>query len=110
MYPEIDSAIQEISNEAIVVNSGEEVVTLKIKDDDLSEKIKETIIEEFKIIIDMMDFNKTGDEDFRQWYEDGRIYYHNVIDITKIKEGIKNIKILSPMNLKNIKKDGNNSS
>ncbi len=67
--------------------------------------MKETIIEEFEALISMMNFNNVGDVIFRQWYEDGRLYFQNVIDIEKSLEGIQDIKILSPFNLRRVKED-----
>ena len=42
----------------------------------------------------MLDFDKKAHEIFRNWYVDGRIYYHKVIDLEKPEEGIKNLDIL----------------
>jgi hypothetical protein len=103
-YPEIDSAVQEITNEAIVIET-EAVVKLEIETEEISDKIKDRIKEEFNEIIKMMEFNRTGDEVFRQWYEDGRIYLHGLIDLKRPTLGIQNIKVLSPLNLRRIKED-----
>jgi hypothetical protein len=106
VYPEIDSAIQEITNEAIVIET-EAVVQLDIdvEDDVISEKIRDMIKDEFNGILKMMEFNHTGDEIFRQWYEDGRLYLHGLIDLKKPKLGIQDIKVLSPLNLRRLKED-----
>jgi len=103
LYPEVDSAVQEITNESVVLTEGEKVVELDIESDEISENIKEKIKEEFDSLINIMDFNIIGDEYFRQWYEDGRIYLHGVIDLTKTNLGIQDIKILTPFNLKKVK-------
>jgi len=104
-YPEIDEAISEIVNESIVFDD-DDVVTLSINTDEINEKLKEGIIEEFKNVSSMLDFNNKGDEIFRQWYVDGRLYLHGVLDLKKPKEGIQDIKVLAPFNLKQIKEDG----
>ncbi len=104
-YPEIDIAIQEIVNEAVVLENNENVLSINIETDEISEKIKDIIIEEFKHIISMFEFNKKADEYFRQWYEDGRMYVHNVIDLSKPKDGIQKINILSPFSLNKIKEN-----
>jgi hypothetical protein len=103
-YPEIDSAVQEITNEAIVIED-EPVVQIAVNTEEVSEKIKERIREEFNDLIALMDFNRTGDEIFRQWYEDGRIYLHGVIDLKKPTLGIQDVEVLSPLNLRRIKED-----
>ena len=99
LYPEIDEAIVEIVNEAIV-QDGTDVLTLNIESEDIPDSLKKTIVQEFNKIVSMMDFNNRGDTYFRQWYEDGRLYIHGVIDTKQIKNGIQDIKILSPFNLK----------
>ena len=76
-----------------------------LKDDSLTDLDSE----EFNDILNMMDFNRTGDEIFRQWYEDGRIYLHGVIDTNNIKEGIQDIKVLSPFFLKRVKNKDDNT-
>ncbi len=105
LYPEVDSAVQEITNEAIVIDT-EQVVTIEINSDEISKNISDKIKTEFDNIIRMMNFNRIGDEYFRQWYEDGRMYLHGLVDLNKIQEGIQNIKILSPLLLKKVKEDG----
>ena len=104
-YPEIDEAIVEIVNESIV-QEGESIVKIKIESDEIKKNIKEKIEEEFKHIISLMNFNDEGDKFFRQWYEDGRLYIHGVIDLNKIKDGIQNIKVLSPYYLRQVREDG----
>ncbi len=107
LYPEVDSAIQEITNEAVVIDN-EKVVSLGINSEEISKKINDKIKDEFNNIVKMLDFNNIGDEYFRQWYEDGRIYFHNIIDLSKPKLGIQDIKLLSPVILKKIKEEKTN--
>lgn len=104
-YPEVDEAISEIVNEAIV-QDGSDVVTLEIESEDVNKKLKETIQEEFSGLVSMMKLNQIGDELFRQWYIDGRLYLHGVIDLNNPKNGIQDVKKLTPFGLKKIKEDG----
>jgi hypothetical protein len=105
MYPEIDESIIEIVNEAVVQDETA-VLKLDITTDDIKDKLKKTISDEFDGILSMLQFNQKGDDIFRQWYTDGRLYIHGVVDTKKIKQGIQDIKILSPFFLKQIKEDG----
>ena len=105
LFPEVDAAIQEITNEAMVIDT-RTVVSLEVLDDEITKSIADKIKDEFNGIVRMMDFNRIGDEIFRQWYEDGRLYLHGVIDLKKTKSGIQDIKVLSPLTLKRIKEDG----
>ena len=40
----------------------------------------------------------------RNWYVDGRIYYHKVIDLEKPQEGIKEVRYIDPMKIKLVRK------
>ena len=41
---------------------------------------KDKIREEFKYIKEILDFDRSAHEIFRNWYVDGRLYYLKVID------------------------------
>lgn len=98
---EIDSAINEIVNEAIVME--EDILQLDFNSDTvIKEALRKRINEEFREILRMLDFKNTGDELFRQWYEDGRLYVQKLIDLNNTKKGIEGVKILSPLMLKRV--------
>ena len=40
----------------------------------------------------------------RNWYIDGRIYYHKVIDIEKPEEGLKEVRYIDPLKIKLVRK------
>ena len=44
------------------------------------------------------DFDKKCHEIYRNWYIDGRLYYHKMIDVKKPEEGIKELKYIDPLN------------
>ena len=44
-----------------------------------------------------MDFDKKSHEIFRNWYVDGRIYYHKVIDLERPEEGIKELRYIDAL-------------
>ncbi|CAL9955132.1 portal protein [Vibrio phage D479] len=79
-YHEVDDAIQEIVDEAIVVEDGKEVVWLDMDSTDFSENIKKRIDEEFGKIVQMLKLRKHGHKWFRRWYVDSRIYFHKILD------------------------------
>ena len=51
-----------------------------------------------------MDFDKKAHEIFRNWYVDGKIYYHKVIDLKKPEDGIKELRYIDPLKIKFIRK------
>lgn len=102
IYGEVDDAIQEIVDETIVTENSEPI-SLNLDQVDLSDSLKKKINEEFQNILRLMNFNRNGKSIFRQWYVDGRLYTHNMIDMNSVKQGIQHIKILNPTDLVKIK-------
>lgn len=103
MLSEVDDAIDEIVNEAVVVQDQQEIVELNLAETNFSENVKKKIIEEFSYILGLLNFHDNGDQIFRQWYIDGRQYYHKVVDAKKEKEGITSIDWLDPVKTKKIR-------
>ena len=108
MSQEIDLAISDVVNEAIVHESGKSSVSISLDNVDQSDGIKTKIGNEFKAILKLLDFNKVGADLFRKWYVDGKVYHHIVIEKEKLKEGIQElipIDALSIQKIKEIKKE-----
>ena len=104
LHPEVDSAIEDIINEAIVSDQNDSPVEIDLENLPASEKLKELVREEFKSIKEIMDFDKKCHEILRNWYIDGRIFYHKVIDIKKPEEGIKEVRYIDPLKIKLVRK------
>lgn len=104
LHPECDSAIEDIVDEAIVSDLHDSPVELELSNLPASDKLKQAIRNEFKYIKEIMDFDKKAHEIFRNWYVDGRIYYHKVIDINKPQEGLKEVRFVDPLKIKLIRK------
>jgi len=104
LHPECDSAIEDVVNEAIVSDLNDSPVEIDLSNLPASDKLKEIIREEFKYLKEVMDFDKKCHEIFRNWYVDGRIYYHKVIDFNKPSDGIKEIRYIDALKIKYIRK------
>ena len=104
LHPEVDSAIEDIINEAIVSDQNDSPVEIDLENLPASEKLKELVREEFKSIKEIMDFDKKCHEILRNWYIDGRIYYHKVIDVKKPEVGIKEVRYIDPLKIKLVRK------
>ena len=102
-YPDCDTAIDDIVNEAIVVE--EDVEAIKITTDDLqvSDGIKKKIRDEFKEVLSLLRFDEKGHDLFRQWYIDGRLYFHILIDEKNPKNGIVELRPIDPRKIRRIK-------
>ena len=109
IHPEVDGAIEDIINEAIVSDQNDSPVQIDLQNVPASDKLKSVIRDEFKYIKEILDFDKRCHEILRNWYVDGRIYYHKVIDLEKPEEGIKEVRYIDPVKIRlirKIKKDG----
>jgi hypothetical protein len=93
-HPECDLAIEDIVNEAIVASELNQPVSLNLDGADLGKAVKDKIREEFDEVVSLLDFSNKGHEIFRQWYIDGRIYYHKVIDNKAPKKGINELRFV----------------
>ena len=103
LHPECDSAIEDIVNEAIVSDTNDSPVKIELSNLNASDGIKNKIREEFKTILDLLDFDKKSHEIYRNWYIDGKIYYHKVIDIKNPHEGIQELRYIDAMKMRYVR-------
>lgn len=103
MQPEIESAIEDIVNEAIVHDERAETVKIVTDQLDQPEKIKKMIREEFSEISRLLDFSNFGSDIFRRWYIDGRLYYNLVIDPANPRAGIQQLINIDPRRIRKIR-------
>lgn len=103
MQPEIAQAVDEVINEAINIDSRENVVEIVLDDTDLPDKVKDRISDEFEDVLRLLDFSNFGYDIFQKFYVDGRLNYHIVIDNENLKDGIKEIRYIDPRKLRLIK-------
>ena len=104
LHPETDSAIEDIVNEAIVSDSNDSPVEIELSNLNASDGIKNKIRKEFKYILDLLDFDKKAHEIYRNWYVDGRLYYHKIIDLKNPHEGIQELRYIDAMKMRYIRK------
>jgi hypothetical protein len=112
LYPECDSAIEDIVNEAIVSDTNDSPVKIELSNLKASDNIKKKVREEFAYILELLDFDKKAHEIFRNWYIDGRLYYNKVIDQKNPQAGIQELRYIDASKMKyvrQIKKQGKDS-
>jgi len=105
LHPECDSAIEDIVNEAIVSDTNDSPVQIDLDNLNASDGIKKKIRDEFKYILELLDFDKKSHEIYRNWYVDGRLYYHKVIDLKKPHEGIQELRYIDAMKMRYVRQN-----
>ena len=105
IHPECDNAIEDVVNEAIVSDLYDSPVEIELSNLNASDKLKQKIREEFRYIKELLDFDKKSHEIFRNWYIDGRLYYHKVIDLKKPQEGIKELRYIDPLKMRFVRQE-----
>jgi len=103
LHPEVDSAIEDIVNEAIVSDSNDVPVSIELSNLNASDGLKKKIREEFKNILDLLDFDKKCHEIYRNWYIDGKLFYHKVIDFKNPQEGIQELRYIDAMKMRYVR-------
>lgn len=102
-HPDIELALDDILNEAVVLDPKKEVVSLNLDDLEQPDKIKKLILAEFDNVVELLEFNQHAYEIFKKWYVDGRLFYHVMIDEKKPQEGIKELRYIDPRKIRKIK-------
>ena len=102
MMPEIETAIEEIINEAVVTDENKPSVDVTFAEkNNISDNIKTRIQEEFTYIYNLLDFHDNGYEYFRSWYVDGRLAFYKNVD--KKNKTIGSIQQIAPQKIRRVK-------
>lgn len=102
MQPEIESAIDDIINEAIIQDRNKGV-KLILDDVKASPKVKKAIEEEFDNILTLLNFKNLGQDIFRRYYVDGRLFYNIILDKESPQSGIQELRYTDPRKLSKIR-------
>lgn len=101
--PEVDQAVDDIVNEAIVSEPEVEVVKLDLDDVNAPSSVRKVLEQEFQEILRILNFRNQAYEIFKRFYVDGRLYYHVIIDEEKTNEGIKELRYVDPRKIRKIR-------
>lgn len=100
--PEVESAVEQIVNDAIITDENEKAVKLTFEDgSEISDPLKKKIEEQYDYIYDLLNFQENGYDYFRTWYVDGRLALYKNVDIKE--KTIKSIQHIDSMKIKKIK-------
>jgi hypothetical protein len=101
--PEVDMAIQDIVDEAIASLEHGDPAYIVLDDLRYDKPVKEKITQEFQNVLRLLKFSENGADIFRNWYVDGRLYYHIVVDTKKPKEGIQDLRMIDPIKMRRVR-------
>ena len=101
--PEVDAAIEDIINESIVSVEDGAPVDINLNGLEQPDRIKKIIRNEFEKLVAKMSFSSSGNDIFRRWYIDGRLFYHIIIDEKSPKRGILELRPIDPTKIRKIK-------
>lgn len=103
MQPEIENAIDDILNESVIHDDSGK--TIDINHDDLKQPaaIKKKIKDEFDYILKLLDFNNKGQDIYKRWYVDGRLFFHVVIDEDAPSKGIQELRYVDPRRIRKVR-------
>ena len=90
----VEEAIDEIVNEAIVLDDYSPVLEINLETVDIPDKTKEKCKEEFNYLKSLLKFDAEADTLFEKWYIAGRIYFQALFE--KNKSGIVGFNEISP--------------
>lgn len=102
--PEIDEALEDIVNDSLVFDEKGNCVKINLDDlENVSDGIKKKIINEFENVLRLLEFSDKGYDIYRNWYVDGRSYYHIVLNEENVKDGIQELEYIDPIRIKKVR-------
>jgi len=103
LHPECDSAIDDIVNEFVVSDSNDTCVNIDLTNLQVGASVKKRIREEFEYVKRLLNFDMRAHELIRNWYVDGRTYYHKVIDLKDPQKGITELRYIDPLKIRRVR-------
>jgi len=103
MQPEIESAIDDIVNEAICQDDDGKNIQIILDDLEQPDRIKKAIKDEFGTILRMLNYTKMAQDIFRRYYIDGKLYYHIIVDREEPTKGIRELRYIDPRKMRKIR-------
>jgi len=103
LHPECSEAIEEIVTEAVTQDVDGKIVDINLSQLNVSESIKKSIEESFTKIKSMLSFQDAGEDLFKRWYVDGRLYFQVVVNTDKPKDGVQEIRFIDPRKIRKVR-------
>jgi len=103
LHPECAEAIEEIITEAVTQDEDGEIVDINLDKLLVPASIKKKITEGFDRIKSMLSFQDLGEDLFKRWYVDGRLYFQVVVDKEKPKDGVLELRYIDPRKIRKVR-------
>jgi hypothetical protein len=103
LQPECDAAINDIVDGAIATGDTSTPVSLHLEDLNQPSNVKKEILKEFAKILELYNFNERASDYFRDWYIDGRSYFHVMIDKDNPQKGIVELRPVEATHISKVK-------
>ena len=87
-YAEVADALDEICDSVVVEDQRNEIVSIKYRDTDYSNTVKQELDKEFKTIVDYFNLETKGWEYFRSLLVDGEVFFEHIIHEEHTDSGI----------------------
>lgn len=101
---EVDLAVEEIITEMVVLSHEKPAISVNLDFIDiLSSNTKKIVIDEFKTILGLLDFNYKGHNIAKRWFVDGRVNFLVNIDESNPQLGIQSLQFIDPMKIKKVR-------
>jgi len=104
LHSEIEMAVEDIINEAIVYEHDYPAVKILLENVDQTASIKKKVEEEFDNVLRLLNFTNKGYEIFRRWFIDGRVFFHMIAPKDQPKKGVVELRPIDALKIKKVKK------
>lgn len=101
---ECDEAIDQIINDMVIQDDARMPVSIDLDNEtELDDEVKIRIQAEFDGLLKQLKFHKDAYSVIRQWYVDGRLFYHIVVDEANPESGIQELRLVDPRCIRKIR-------
>ncbi len=104
LFPEVDMAIEDIVNDAVVSDVDRKPIKIDLEETLLPPQIKNAIYQEYDRILELFNFHNQSHDIFRRWYVDSKLFYYIMIDEQVPENGIKELRPIDPLKIKKVRK------
>lgn len=103
-YPDCDTAIEHIVNEAVIVDQTKPPVSINLDNlpEQYNDQFRQRVREQFDQVIKLLNFNEQCHDIFKRWYVDGKLYYYITIDPKNPTDGILELKYVDPRKIRKV--------